>query len=67
MIWVNEQIDSCGIIHSCIVCQNETQAKECHQSFKDDLTEEQKKQGWVAILRTTTTWEDIPVNALRLD
>ncbi|MFM6277706.1 MAG: glycogen debranching protein, partial [Dolichospermum sp.] len=37
-IWVNEQIDPSGMIHACIACCNESQALDCHQSFKNNLT-----------------------------
>ncbi|WP_017299247.1 hypothetical protein [Nodosilinea nodulosa] len=66
MIWVNEQLDPSGIIYSCIACSDETQARACHRSFEDNLTEEQKAEGWVAQLRTVKTWEEVPVNALKL-
>jgi hypothetical protein len=65
-IWVNEQIDPCGIIYSCIACRNEQTAKECHQTWQTNLTEEQKQAGWIARLRTVESWDDVPVNALKL-
>ena len=67
MIWVNEQIDPCGLVYSCIACCNETQAKECHKSFLDNLTGEQKLAGWIARLRIVESWDEVPVNALKLD
>ena len=67
IIWVNEQIDPSGILYSCIACCNETQAQECHASFEQNLTAEQKQQGWVATLRTVNSWDDVPVNALKLN
>ncbi|MEK0181941.1 MAG: glycogen debranching protein [Oscillatoriales cyanobacterium] len=67
IIWVNEQIDPSGILYACIACVNETQAKQCHDSFEQNLTPEQKQQGWVATLRTVSTWEEVPVNALKLN
>ncbi|NJL45597.1 MAG: glycogen debranching protein [Leptolyngbyaceae cyanobacterium SM2_3_12] len=67
MIWVNEQIDPSGIIYSCIACCDETQAQSCHQSFQADLSEEQKLAGWVAQLRTVDSWDEVPVNALKLN
>lgn len=67
MIWVNEQIDPCGLIYSCIACRDENQAKACHESFETNLTAEQKTAGWIARLRTVSSWEDVPVNALKLD
>ena len=38
-IWVNEQIDPSGMIHACIACCNESQAKDCHESFENNLIE----------------------------
>ena len=67
IIWVNEQIDPSGILYSCIACCDETQAKECHASFEQNLTAEQKQQGWVATLRTVSSWDEVPVNALKLN
>ena len=66
-IWVNEQIDPSGLLYACIACCNEQQAKDCHESFTQNLTEEQKSAGWVARLRTVSSWEDVPVNALKLN
>lgn len=66
-IWVNEQIDPSGMIHACIACRDEAQAKDCHNSFETNLTDMQKSAGWVAKLRTVATWEEVPVNALKLD
>ena len=65
-IWVNEQIDPSGMLFACIACSNETQAKECHESFDQNLTESQKASGWMARLRTVSSWDDVPVNALKL-
>ncbi|MFM7470792.1 MAG: glycogen debranching protein [Nodosilinea sp. LVE1205-7] len=67
MIWINEQIDPSGIIYSCIACVDESQAQACHQSFRDNLTEEQRQSGWVARLRTVKSWDEVPVNALKLN
>jgi hypothetical protein len=66
-IWVNEQIDPSGIIHACIACCDESQAKDCHESFENDLTQMQKATGWVARLRTVDSWDEVPVNALKLN
>ncbi|MCC5625620.1 glycogen debranching protein [Nostoc sp. CHAB 5715] len=66
-IWVNEQIDSSGMIHACIATCNESQAKDCHDSFQNNLTETQKAAGWVARLRTVNSWDDVPVNSLKLN
>ncbi|MBW4576443.1 MAG: glycogen debranching protein [Aphanothece sp. CMT-3BRIN-NPC111] len=67
IIWVNEQLDPSGLLYSCIASCNEDLAKDCHESFKENLTEGQKKLGWEARLRTVTSWDDVPVNALKLD
>ncbi|NET45486.1 glycogen debranching protein [Okeania sp. SIO2B3] len=66
-IWVNEQIDPSGIIYSCIACGDRQQAQECHESFQNNLTENQKEQGWKAILRTVESWDEVPVSALKLN
>lgn len=67
VIWVNEQIDPCGIVYSCIACCNEQQAQECHASFEANLSDEQKAAGWVARLRTVKSWDEVPVSALKLN
>ncbi|HYX17579.1 MAG TPA: glycogen debranching protein [Nostoc sp.] len=66
-IWVNEQIDPSGMIHACIATCNESQAKDCHDSFQNNLTKTQKEAGWVARLRTVDSWDDVPVNSLKLN
>ncbi|AFZ26132.1 hypothetical protein Cylst_4022 [Cylindrospermum stagnale PCC 7417] len=66
-IWVNEQIDPSGLIYACIACCNESQAQDCHESFQNNLTELQKETGWVAQLRIVDSWDDVPVNALKLN
>ncbi|MBD2385158.1 glycogen debranching protein [Cylindrospermum sp. FACHB-282] len=66
-IWVNEQIDPSGMIYACIACCNESQAQDCHESFQNNLTELQKQTGWVAQLRIVDSWDDVPVNALKLN
>jgi len=65
-IWVNEQIDPCGIVYACIACENEQSAQDCHQTWLNNLTALQKQEGWQAILRTVESWDDVPVNALKL-
>ncbi|WP_107668365.1 glycogen debranching protein [Cyanothece sp. BG0011] len=65
-IWVNEQIDPSGIVYSCIACCDQTAAEDCHQTWVNNLTEDQKKEGWVASLRTVDSWDEVPVNALKL-
>ncbi|MBD2184229.1 glycogen debranching protein [Planktothrix sp. FACHB-1355] len=66
IIWVNEQIDPSGLIYSCIATCDEQQAKDCHESFENNLTEIQKSEGWVARLRTVNSWDEVPVSALKL-
>ena len=66
-IWVNEQVDPSGMIHACIACYDKDQANDCHESYQDNLTETQKASGWVARLRTVDSWDEVPVNALKLD
>ncbi|AHJ30952.1 glycogen debranching protein [Nodularia spumigena CS-584] len=66
-IWVNEQIDPSGMIYACIACCNESQAKDCHESFQGNLTDRQKSAGWVAQLRIVNSWDEVPVNALKLN
>ena len=66
VIWVNEQIDPCGILYSCIACCNEEQAKACHAAFEANLSEQQRQDGWIARVRTVNSWEDVPVSALKL-
>lgn len=65
-IWVNEQIDPCGILYSCIACCDEQQAQDCHESFQQNLTATQKAQGWIARLRLVQSWDEVPVAALKL-
>jgi hypothetical protein len=55
------------MIHACIACCDEAQAKDCHNSFANNLTDMQKSAGWVANMRTVATWDEVPVNALKLD
>jgi len=66
IIWVNEQIDPGGLIYACIASLNQDLAKDCHQNWQNSLTEQQKQSGWVASLRTVDSWDDVPVNSLKL-
>lgn len=66
-IWVNEQIDPSGLIYSCIACCDADQAQACHTSFEENLTDDQKASGWVARMRTVESWDEVPVNSLKLD
>lgn len=66
-IWLNEQVDPSGLLYACIACCDEGQAQECHESFEENLTADQKAEGWTARLRQVESWDDVPVNALKLD
>ena len=65
-IWVNEQLDPGGLMYACIACRSEELAQDCHESFEQNLTTEQKQLGWIARLRTVTSWDEVPVNSLNL-
>ena len=65
-IWINEKIDPSGILYSCIACCDEEQARDCHQSFQEDLSETQRTEGWVVRLRTVDSWDEVPATALKL-
>jgi hypothetical protein len=65
-IWVNEQKDGCGIIQACIATTNQQVAEDCHANWLEKLTPQQKQQGWEVIITTVTSWDDVPVNALKL-
>jgi hypothetical protein len=65
-IWVNEQIDPSGIVYSCIAYSNEDSAKACYEGWLNELTQEEKNNGWEVRLRTVESWDDVPVNALKL-
>ena len=65
-IWVNEQLDPSGLLYACIASCNEQLARDCHESFEKNLTEGQKLSGWVARLRKVHSWDDVPVNSLKL-
>jgi hypothetical protein len=66
IIWVNEQLDPGGLMYACIACCSEELARDCHESFQANLTTEQKQLGWIARLRTVTSWDQVPVNSLNL-
>ena len=66
-IWINEQVDPSGIIYSCIACRDKKAANDCHQSWEQNLTDAQKLAGWQARLRTVNSWDEVPVNALKLN
>lgn len=65
-IWVNEQLDPAGIAHACIASTNEEHAQACYESFQENLTEEQRQEGWVVTMRTVSSWDEVPVAALKL-
>jgi hypothetical protein len=65
-IWVNEQLDPGGLMYACIACVSEELAQDCHESFEQNLTIEQKQLGWVARIRTVASWDEVPVNSLNL-
>lgn len=65
-IWVNEQIDPAGLLYACIACVSESQAQECHQSFINNLTADQKAAGWQARIRRVNSWDEVPATALKL-
>jgi hypothetical protein len=65
-IWINEQLDPSGMVHACIACCDQTAAAECHTSFLENLTDSQKAAGWTAQLRTVESWDEVPVNSLKL-
>ncbi len=65
-IWVNEQIDPNGLLYACIACCDEQHARDCHESFLQNLTDTQKREGWVATLRTVNAWDEVPASALKL-
>lgn len=65
-IWVNEQRDPIGLLYSCMASRDESLARACHESFQANLTEEQRRLGWVATLRTVEHWDEVPVNSLKL-
>ena len=66
-IWVNEQLDPSGLLYACIASCNEKLAQDCHQSFDSNLTKTQKSAGWIARLRTVESWDEVPVNSLKLN
>jgi hypothetical protein len=65
-IWVNEQIDPTGILQACIACCNEQVAKECHTRWQAELATDHTTAGWEAKIRTVESWDDVPVNALKI-
>lgn len=67
VIWVNEQLDPSGLVYSCIACRDANQAQACHESFQENLSDAQRSAGWIARIRTVSSWEEVPVNALKLD
>lgn len=66
-IWVNEQIDGCGIIQACIATTNQKMAQDCHGNWQKGINADLQKQGWKAIIRQVDSWDEVPVNALKLN
>lgn len=66
-IWVNEQRDACGILQACIATTNQAMAQDCYQNWQNHLTTQQKEAGWQVILKTVDSWDEVPVNALKLN
>jgi len=65
-IWLNEQVDPSGLLYACIACRDEQHAIACHDSFENNLTAIQKRDGWTARLRKVESWDDVPASALKL-
>lgn len=65
-IWINEQLDPSGMVHACIACCDPQAAQDCHDSFLKNLTPQQQAEGWTAQMRTVESWDDVPVNSLKL-
>ncbi len=65
-IWVNEQIDPSGIIYACVASCDEELALDCYQNWQQNLSDRQKQDGWTIRLRTVNSWDEIPVNAMKL-
>lgn len=65
-IWVNEQKDGCGLIQACIATKNKQAADDCHAHWQKILTQKQKRQGWQVSMFTLDSWEEVPVNALKI-
>lgn len=66
IIWINEQIDAAGLIQACIATCDAAAARECHQSFQNNLTAAQKAAGWQARLRSVASWDEVPVMAQKI-
>ncbi len=66
-IWVNKQKDGCGLLQACIAIKNKKAAEDCHAHWQRTLTPIQKQQGWQVTLSGVESWEDVPVNALKIN
>ena len=66
MIWLSEQKDACGIVYSCIAYKSKELAQDCYENWTKNLTQAQKNNGWQVYLRAVESWDDVPVNALKL-
>lgn len=66
MIWVIEQLDPMGLMYACIACGDAQQAEDCNASFLEKLLPSQLAAGWQVRVRTVPSWDDVPVNALKI-
>jgi len=66
-IWVNEQIDGCGLIQACIATTNQKIAEDCYENWQKEINSDLQKQGWEATIRQVDSWDEVPVNALKLN
>jgi hypothetical protein len=66
-IWVVEQLDPMGLLYACIACVDERQAQDCNSSFLAKLLPSQLVEGWQVRVRTVASWDEVPVNALKID
>jgi hypothetical protein len=65
-IWVIEQLDPMELLYACIACGTEQQAQDCRISFLAKLLPSQLAAGWKVRVRTVASWDDVPVNALKI-
>lgn len=47
--------------------KNKEAAQDCHADWLAKLTPQQKQQGWEVSLITVESWDDVPVNALKIN
>lgn len=65
-IWVVEQRDPSELLYSCIACCDEQQAQDCVASFQQNLSADQWAAGWKVTIKTVSSWDEVPVSALKL-